>query len=294
MGGGLWVLNGALVVQNCTFQSNKAASGAGVSMMGGAPILRNCLVTNNFAKSKVVSGQTTVGAGVLATGGLITDSTIAHNSADSSAWGLGGGVFLVKGASIARTSVYGNSAWSGGGIYSYVGYGMIANVTIDSNHAVTGGGLYAEHSDSLMVVNTIITGNSADTSGGGVLASGESSGGPTLVNCDITHNTTSGVGGGFRNDYRSPNLYNTRVAWNSASASPNISDATGTQTVLTCSCAGDSCPASLVDQGCASHLPADVLDLDGDGDKTEKIPVDASGGPRVKGANVDIGPNENG
>lgn len=287
--------NSALVVQNCTFQSNKAASGAGVSMMGGTPILRNCLVRNNHAvKNVIVTSQSTVGAGVLANGGLITDSTITSNSADSTAMGLGGGAFLVNGASMTRTSVFGNSAWSGGGIYSYAGYGMIANVTIDSNHAVTGGGMYAEHSDSLMVVNTVITGNSADSGGGGVLASGWSSGGPTLVNCDITHNTTSGDGGGFRNDYCSPNLYNTRVAWNTASASPDIYDATGAQTVLTCSCAGDSCPASLVDQGCTSHLPADVLDLDGDGDKTEKVPVDASGGPRVKGVNVDIGPNENG
>ena len=44
-----------------------------------------------------------------------------------------------------------------------------------------------------------------------------------------------------------------------------------------------------IDAGSTLLLPADTFDLDGDGDVAEPIPVDAEGGPRVEGSQVDIG-----
>ncbi|MCA9289757.1 MAG: hypothetical protein KDA25_01440 [Phycisphaerales bacterium] len=47
-----------------------------------------------------------------------------------------------------------------------------------------------------------------------------------------------------------------------------------------------------VDAGNVALLPADVLDLDDDGDTTEALPLDADGEPRVQGAGVDMGAYE--
>jgi hypothetical protein len=47
-----------------------------------------------------------------------------------------------------------------------------------------------------------------------------------------------------------------------------------------------------VDAGDASLLPADVLDLDGDGDTAEPIPFDADGNARVEGTALDLGAYE--
>ncbi len=44
-----------------------------------------------------------------------------------------------------------------------------------------------------------------------------------------------------------------------------------------------------VDLADASQLPADVADLDGDGDTTEPTPLDVAGDPRVQGAGLDSG-----
>ncbi|HYE95962.1 MAG TPA: right-handed parallel beta-helix repeat-containing protein, partial [Rubricoccaceae bacterium] len=47
-----------------------------------------------------------------------------------------------------------------------------------------------------------------------------------------------------------------------------------------------------LDFGLASLLPPDRWDLDADGDTLEALPVDMNNGPRVEGAEVDLGPYE--
>jgi hypothetical protein len=56
----------------------------------------------------------------------------------------------------------------------------------------------------------------------------------------------------------------------------------------------DDCadPMSLVDTGSPDLLPADVWDLDGDGNDTEPLPYDVFGDPRVVGDSVDMGATE--
>jgi hypothetical protein len=49
-----------------------------------------------------------------------------------------------------------------------------------------------------------------------------------------------------------------------------------------------------IDAGLAAYLPADVWDLDEDGDTTEVLPIDILGQPRVQDAEVDLGAYEGG
>ena len=52
--------------------------------------------------------------------------------------------------------------------------------------------------------------------------------------------------------------------------------------------AGSPC----IDAGSSVAIPADVVDVDGDGSTTEQIPWDFAGNPRVTGRSVDIGARE--
>src|SRR5690606_22079334 len=49
-----------------------------------------------------------------------------------------------------------------------------------------------------------------------------------------------------------------------------------------------------LDAGLTEFLPPDVWDLDGDGDTEEPLPLDAAGGRRVWGPEVDLGAYERG
>ena len=47
--------------------------------------------------------------------------------------------------------------------------------------------------------------------------------------------------------------------------------------------------SSCIDEGDKTRLPADTLDLDGDGNTSEALPIDLNGNPRVLGLQVDMG-----
>ena len=55
-----------------------------------------------------------------------------------------------------------------------------------------------------------------------------------------------------------------------------------------------SSQSPCIDAGDGSELPADVFDLDGDGDTTEAIPHDQDGNPRLLGSDIDMGAYEYG
>lgn len=110
----------------------------------------------------------------------------------------------------------------GGGIYNRGVSPTLSHLVITANSAEdVGGGILNDNSSSPIITNVIISNNSANIRGGGGMANFSTSN-PILYNVLVVNNTagntTSGIGngGGFYNSGSSPQLYNVTVSGNAA------------------------------------------------------------------------------
>ncbi len=103
----------------------------------------------------------------------VLDSTVSENRAS----GSGGGIYNEGVLTVTRTTIDGNlSSDSGGGITNHLGTAVIADSTISHNHAEgsVGGGIYNNleltdtNPNTLVVINSTISGNATDTNGAGM------------------------------------------------------------------------------------------------------------------------------
>ena len=164
--GGAVETYGTLTINNSVLSHNSAtAQGGAVYDLGytGGPIytttINNNTISGNFGPD---------GGGIAILGGniIINSSTVSGNTADY----YGGGIYMVNpgtltmsNSTIANNAVkltdYPNDGGSGGGIYFVATSGTISNSTISENSAVypgSGGGIEAF---GLVMLGTIIAGN---------------------------------------------------------------------------------------------------------------------------------------
>ena len=122
-------------------------------MIGGSPTIADNLVSGNT----VGGGQSSIGGGGIRTSGgavIIAGNTICRNTATSSGWGYGGGIYDDSASSgdsattIANNVVCGNAVVAplgglGGGLYfsGSVHNVHVSNCTMSGNTASTGGGI---------------------------------------------------------------------------------------------------------------------------------------------------------
>lgn len=273
-GGGVSCDDGALVLDECVFVGNAAASsGAGAYFSGGTAALTGCTFTGNVAGTTSGSGR---GAGLYSVECVTTMSGCAF--LDNHAFASGGAIYVTNSMSGGATAVgcvfSGNSAILGGAVFdaspgrpgivavncAFTGnaasgfgggiyYGSdatVAGCTFAGNSAGLGGGIYvAVVAGSAAVTNTILWGNTPDQ----------------LIDSNLLADVTySDVQGGW------PGIGN-------IDADPQLADADGRLS------AGSPC----VDAGGNWGVPADVLDLDGDGDAHELTPWDLDDAPRFAG-----------
>jgi uncharacterized repeat protein (TIGR01451 family) len=201
----------------------------------------------------------------------------------------------------------------GGGLFNLGGSPTLVNVAFIGNAADGGGGLYNAGGSPTMV-NVVFSGNTADSEGGGIYNLGSS---PVLTNVTFSRNAASSGGGIYNADGSVATLTNA-ILWGNTPEQIAI-DGTSAVTVTHSNVEGDYAGldnlaenpqfidadgpdeiagtldddlriyttfrdhSPVIDKGDNTALPADTLDLDGDGDKGEPLPRDLSDRWRLVG-----------
>jgi hypothetical protein len=172
-GGGIYIEDSNLKIENSNISDNAASSGAGID-------IRNRNIQGEYRveiNNTVISGNSTEASG----GGIYNDgntilsidnSIISGNSADE-----GGGIINTENGilEINNSTINNNSATeNGGGILNgrfgfYNTSSFVTNSTISGNSAGNqGGGIYNDYGKSLTLTNSTISGNAADNGGSGI------------------------------------------------------------------------------------------------------------------------------
>ncbi len=274
-------------------QGNLTQQGAGLFCNGNggdcSPALSNLRVTDN--------ASTSWGAGIMIDGTSgdadprITGTVIANNRSTFQ----GGGLFVK--ATDSQPDLYNT---------------VIANNTAGQK----GGGLFVRRSTRTDLVGVTFTGNTA-TEGGAIYNQFTSgSAGPVLQNSLLWNNGDTNSGAEMVSDDASATLSHTLIAGglsgivekNGATttngggnlSSPpqfvNATDPNGFDDAFGTTDDGlRLLPGSpALDVGDGNALPTDALDLDGDGDTSELLPIDLTGANRVQDGTVDLGAYEGG
>ena len=296
-----------------SIQGGVSAEISGLTLTGGSADYGGAILNagNLDLREMVFSGNTATGGGgaIQNTNSLmVTGATFSDNSAPS---GHGGGINNEGTVHVANTRFFGNSADFGGGVANH-GEATVVNSLFADNHVSdNGGGMLNAAWTIVTVDNCTFIRNSAGWYGGGLYC---------YWNCDATVNNSAFWDNENTVYARGPNFYSDaqEVVRNClfglpdgrAGATTNSGDMEGEN------CLWGYAPrfvrnpginseddlgdlrlrdlSAAVDAGDATLLPADIHDLDADGDVSEPVPVDLLGAPRVQRAELDIGCYEGG
>ncbi|WP_258096013.1 choice-of-anchor Q domain-containing protein [Salinibacter sp. 10B] len=291
--------------------------GGGVFIDNGSPTLSNVRIIGNRAKLD--------GGGIASYGGggpVLSETVIESNRSQRN----GGGIYNADGSSLrARFVVLRRNTASnaGGGIYNTQSNIRFTNVTIEGNVASSnyGGGIYTSYSNGSILTNLRLVGNRAAAGGGFYNTGGggtKTTIGTSSFSGNYATNSSNPRGGAIFTANETLELNNS-IVWGNG---PNqivdrntfsqqssliegglggalnqdplfISDPTLASNGPTTD--GDlqlqpTSPAG--DAGANTLLPADVSDLDDDGETSEQLPLDLAGSQRVKDGDVDMGAYE--
>jgi hypothetical protein len=255
-GGGMYVSNAAVTVSNCTFSANYAGySGGGMYRVGSANLvvaIEGCRFLNNQ-------------------GGL-----------------MGGGIdfYNTQGNPDVLNCVFaGNTAGYGGGIHGLGRDMTVTNCLFSGNSGNNGGGAVKTTTGSPRLTNCTFTANTSNPDKGGALDASTSDSTPIVTNCILWDDSAPEIVGGASVFYSDVEGGWTGTGSDNINSDPLFVDTTNGDYHLL---EGSPC----IDAGDDTAVPADTLDLDGDGDTTEPIPYDLDGEPRVWCGAVDLGAYE--
>jgi len=293
-GGGIIADQRTLTVRNCIIQACSGANGGGASANGASGSFENCSFISNAGAFRC-GGLFAVGAGL-----NLINCDFIHNSGFQE-----GGALIVGGAKIAGCRFMGNVSARGSAISAKLGSPQIQNCVFHNNYASSDGTLYLEAAPGTVIGNCTFSGNSAEGLGGAIYA--EISGTTTISHCIIWGNESGDSPDEVDFHVSGPNIPAYRhcliEGWNPAGignidgtldvnkplfVSPpelGVSNFEGVDLRLLSNSSG-------VNQGGEDELAKDVMDLDGDGDIVERLPIDADGKPRILFSKPDLGAYE--
>ncbi len=236
--------------------ANSGVDGGGVAVDFGAGIVLT------IANSTITSNSGAAGGGIWNGGDLtVLNTSISSNTATSS---TGGGLFNLGNAQLVNVSFGTNFSLSNGGAIHNSGTLSLYHGTLAGNNALLGdgGGIY--NSGGLTLSNSILVNNTHNNGGTGAAGSDltDESGGATYSGTNIF--TQSSSAGAYSI---------TGVDYLDVLDTGYLADNGGVVETIALK-ASDFNPALEAGDGA---LPADITDMDGDGDTTEAIPFDARG-----------------
>jgi pimeloyl-ACP methyl ester carboxylesterase len=324
-GGGLYNSNSNPFIENVVFINNSvdgfgANAGGGMYNHASSPKINKCKFENNYSANS--------GGGMFNednSNPSISNCSFIKNFAEK-----GAGLYNKNNSNpfISKIIFYENTSTYGGGIFNDNDSNpIIINSKLIGNYAdESGGGIYNNNS-SPSIIGTLFTGNKAKNGGGLFNKSNDTEG--LIVNCTISENSSTRDGGGIFNSYSKFHISNSIIWGNNAASDGNQLDQNYSEIRISNSIIENGIPNvdNYIDEGnnldsnplfinaigpdnipgtmddnlhLQSSSPAinaglnDVLDLDGDGDTTDDVPVDLDGNVRIINGTVDIGAYETG
>ncbi|MHC4128022.1 MAG: right-handed parallel beta-helix repeat-containing protein [Planctomycetota bacterium] len=290
----------ATVLEGFTITGGLADQGGGMFNLGSSPTVRDCVFTGNMAqlaggmRNRYDSSPVIEGCSFI----------------DNVATLAGGGVINSEGHPVLRDCLFlGNVGQFGIGavanLNSSGGVPTFVNCRFLQNHAGWVAGAVDEGAGAAYV-NCVFSRNVTEGPANELGALTAVNGQPLLVNCTFSGNTGTGVS----NIYSAQLTARNSIVWGNSAGSID-----GGGSFAHCDIEGgwsgtgniDADPlfaqpgtdnvrlstgSPCVDAGSNAALPADALDLDGDGDTSEPLPYDLDGNPRIQGGTVDMGAYE--
>ena len=267
-GGGIRIQNSDAVIRDCVFSGNSAAVAGGLRHENGATLLlERCVFVGNTA--------TAGGSGMFVFPDVVNvvDCVFDSNGGGSGPGGAG---------DLSTTATYVNCLFSsneasflGAGLASGGNLSRVVNCVFSRNQSPRGAGI------AVAGVTTII--NSSSFGGNLGVAVGAQSSPVTLQNCIVWGNSQGPFEG-------TPTAIQSDIQGGWPGAGNIDADPLFVQPGTDDLRLSSGSPA--INAGSNALLPADDLDLDGDGNTTEAIPVDLDGNVRVQSGTVDMGAYE--
>ncbi|MEN6335748.1 MAG: hypothetical protein ABFE01_15965, partial [Phycisphaerales bacterium] len=272
-GGGIRISGGSPRLQACQFFGNWAAVGGGaIHSSEGNPELIGCTLCGNACGSGPIDTTAAGGAVFVDGGSPVLANCSLHGNFTS---GSGGAIVLAPDGVLAAVncSLHANgAAVQGGAIYALDSQATLADCTLaDNDRDGTEDAIVCESSGidgqgKLSIANSILWGRGRQFYGPG--------GSLIAVACCDVRGSSPGVG---------------NLDINPLFVSPNGPDGlAGTSDDNLRLCRDSPC----IDAGKVDALPEDILDLDGDGDTEEPLPLDHDGHSRIVDKTVDLGAYE--
>ena len=180
-GGGILIDNSSPTITNNIITNNQASNGLGIEISFGSPMIQGNTITNNSR----TGGSGGIGGGGISIGGSgsaqILDNVISNNNMAAAD---GGGISLFA---AGTPTIRGNT--------------ISGNVASGISPCAQGGGMWIVNSSDALIVQNVITSNSAGCGGGiyWLVPSGDR--GPLLVNNTIADNNSPQGSGIFADGF---------------------------------------------------------------------------------------------